>query len=429
MTNGAAKPGGIITRVYKSGSIIYFEGDRSENIYILKSGRVILTSIKLDTGEEVKEDVRQGEFFGVKSSLGKYPREETAQTIGETTVLVMGLADFERLVLRNVNVVRKMLRVFSNQLRRIGKMVRSVLGEGDVINPDVELFRIGEYYYNAAVYKQALYAFKRYMEYYPDSHYAEAAMKRIREIESGLMYADAPAPRSASAPAGSGGAAVSSVEPADDMLDFGMEEETPPPRKPAAAPQKEQESFGDDFDDFSAPSPASVSRKPSASSASKGSLSDEMDDFLSDDNSFGATDDFSFDEPAPAAKASARTLYEKGQKEFSAGNIKGALKTYQEALAAGGNDDKLLGTIAFEMGRTHLKLGSQNSALESFRQVVRDYPGSPKMREALYNLAVMLEKGGQMDKALAYYQKIATLQPRDSLTEEAVKKVKLLQGK
>ena len=135
---------GITTRTYKSGSIIYFENDKSEYIYILKSGRVLLTYTKIDTGEEIKEDVRQGEFFGVKSALGKYPREETAQTIGETHVLVLTLADFERLILKNVNVVRKMLRVFSNQLRRIGKTVRTVLGESDSVAPDVELFRIGE---------------------------------------------------------------------------------------------------------------------------------------------------------------------------------------------------------------------------------------------------------------------------------------------
>ncbi len=186
MTSGSPKTSGIITRVYKSGSIIYFAGDRSENIYILKSGHVVLTSTKLDTGAEVKEEVRKGEFFGVKSALGKYPREETAQTVGETVVLIMGLADFERLILRNVDVVRKMLRVFSNQLRRIGKMVRSVLGEGENLNPDVELFRIGEHYYKAGVFQQSQYAFKKYMEYYPDGEYASVAMERIRAIDSGI---------------------------------------------------------------------------------------------------------------------------------------------------------------------------------------------------------------------------------------------------
>ncbi|HOQ13094.1 MAG TPA: cyclic nucleotide-binding domain-containing protein [Spirochaetota bacterium] len=107
MSNGLQS--GIRTRTYKSGSIIYFEGDKSEYIYILKSGRVFLTYTKVDTGEEVKEEVRQGEFFGVKSALGRYPREETAQTVGETIVVILTLADFERMILRNVNIVRKML--------------------------------------------------------------------------------------------------------------------------------------------------------------------------------------------------------------------------------------------------------------------------------------------------------------------------------
>lgn len=50
MSNGAGSgPSGIITRTYKAGSIIYFENDKSEYIYILKAGKVVLTSIKLDT--------------------------------------------------------------------------------------------------------------------------------------------------------------------------------------------------------------------------------------------------------------------------------------------------------------------------------------------------------------------------------------------
>ena len=120
---------GITTRGYKSGSIIYFEGDKSEYIFILKQGRVILTSNKIEQGEivETKEEIKPGEFFGVKSSLGKYPRDETAQTFGDTIVLVLTLADFETLVLKNVNVVKKMLRVFSNQLRKIGKINRETI--------------------------------------------------------------------------------------------------------------------------------------------------------------------------------------------------------------------------------------------------------------------------------------------------------------
>ncbi|MDY6968196.1 MAG: cyclic nucleotide-binding domain-containing protein, partial [Spirochaetota bacterium] len=181
---------GIITRRYKHGSVVYFEGDKSEYIYILKSGNVVLTSVKIDTGEEVKENIKIGEFFGVKSALGKYPREETAQTGGETVLLVLPRVDFERLILRKVDVVMKMLRVFSNQLRRVGKMQREVLGETDTINPAIELFKIGEYYYKIQKFQQALYAYKRYMEHFPDTKFSSVAMDRIKAIETGTADLD-----------------------------------------------------------------------------------------------------------------------------------------------------------------------------------------------------------------------------------------------
>ena len=184
MSNGSSSQG-INTRTYKSGSIVYFENDKSECIYILKSGRIILTSQKLETGEEVKEEVRPGEFFGVKSALGRYPREETAQVIKDSVVLVLTLADFERLILKNVNIVLKMLRIFSNQLRRIGRAVREVLGETSTINPEEELFKIGEYYYRAGRFNQARYAYNKYLDYYPNAKYSDLATKRIREIDSG----------------------------------------------------------------------------------------------------------------------------------------------------------------------------------------------------------------------------------------------------
>ena len=101
-----------------------------------------------------------------------------------------------------------MLRVFSNQLRRIGKMERSVLGESEIVNPDAELFKIGEYYYKAGVFEHAQYAFKRYMEYYPDGGIRLPAMKtdqghrcrrggagrhrfqRCRRVEEGVPQAE-----------------------------------------------------------------------------------------------------------------------------------------------------------------------------------------------------------------------------------------------
>jgi len=393
MTNGSANQGGIVTRQYKSGSIIYFENDKSEYIYILKAGRVILTSIKLDTGEEVKEDVRHGEFFGVKSALGRYPREETAQTIGETTVLVLRLADFERLILKNVNVVRKMLRVFSNQLRKIHKMVRSALGEGDNVSPAQELFRIGEYYYHAGVYKQAMYAYKKYMEHYPDTEYAAQAMQRIKEINSGQV-----SPGSVNMDFSE--PAVSPKGDSHDMSDFTLESE-----------HEEAADFNGDVED------------------SKASISDEMDDFLSDDAGLGDLDDFSFDEPAgKKGTKSAEQKFAEADTLFKNNKLAEALQLYEDVLNSGqGTDDNILGRIYLGMGKCHGRLGQQKAAMENYSTIIKQYGSSPYVKNAFFEIAAMFESARQKDKAVLYYKKAATMPPRDAVSEQAMMKIKQLQ--
>ncbi len=407
MSNGAGGPSGIITRTYKSGSIIYFEGDKSEYIYILKAGKVFLTTIKLDTGEEYKEEVRQGEFFGVKSALGKYPREDTAQTMGNTTVLVLTPADFERLVLKNANVVKKMLRVFSNQLRRIVKMERSVLGETEIVNPDAELFKIGEYYYKAGVVKHAQYAYKRYMEYYPDGEHASLAMKRIRGIDAGEPappdigghdIAPAPAPPK---PAGvSGGDDFSFDEPdkSKDMIDFddsGHEEE------------------------FAA----------GGGSAGSTSLSSEMDDFFSDTKS-PSLDDLSAD---VTMSDSPRDLNDAADTSFGKGNYTMALELYQKIITlnrtASPDEKKIFEKAHFDAGRCYMEMGKPKEALDLMSKVLRNFTGSPYVKAAIFHIGMIFESVNQKDKAITYYNKVLNMSPKDKLNSDALTKIKQLQGK
>ncbi|MBN2159889.1 MAG: cyclic nucleotide-binding domain-containing protein [Spirochaetes bacterium] len=406
MSNGAGSgPSGVITRTYKAGSIIYFENDKSEYIYILKSGKVVLTSVKLDSGEEVKEEVREGEFFGVKSALGKYPREETAQTLTNTLVLVLTPADFERLVLRNANVVRKMLRVFSNQLRRIVKMERSVLGEGEIVNPDAELFKIGEYYYKVGDTKHAQYAYKRYMEYYADGEKADMAMKRIRAIDAG--------------------------EPAPD--DIGGPDEGPPSAQPQARPVDR----GDDFslDDQGGPSDMidfddSSDDRDSRQVASSTALEDEMDDFLSDDTS-GGLDDFSLDDAVSGNTP--KDLSGAADASFSRGNYTTALDLYQKIISmnrtSSAEDKKLFEKAHFDAGRCYMEMAKPKEALDMFSRILRSFPDSPYMKLAIYHLGLLFESVNQKDKAITYFNKVLNMTPKDKLNSEALTKIKQLQGK
>ncbi|HNX25694.1 MAG TPA: tetratricopeptide repeat protein [Spirochaetota bacterium] len=398
--------GGIITRGYKSGSIIYFEGDKSEYIYILKSGRVLLTYTKIDTGEEVKEEVRQGEFFGVKSALGKYPREETAQTIGETSVLVLNMADFERMILRNVNVVRKMLRVFSNQLRRLGKTVRTVLGETDNVNPDVELFRIGEHYFKSGDFNKATYAFKKYMEYYPNTDYSKLAMDRIKAISSG-----------GGIPQGK------PVKPAkdDDLADFSMDDDSEDVFSFEDKPSPKKE-VKPDFSFDSEP------HEPALSSE----LSSEMDDFLSDDNTLDEFGDFGLDSNHSAkSEPTIKEKFDGAVASLKTDNYKSALEVFSEIIRDGlpekQQDKKIFIESYFYTGVCYFNLKNYKNAMTHFAEIVKKYSDSERMKESLLYIGEIFEAAGQKDKAITYYNKVANASPKDSLNSKAFDKIRALQ--
>jgi TolA-binding protein len=175
-----------ILRNYKSGSIIYFVGDIGDNIYVLKSGAVSLIYHSIETNEEVRETIKSGEFFGVKSALAKRPREETALVIKASQVLVLSTAEFELLVTKNINIIQNFLRVFSNQLRKVGKQVHGFLNNTEVGDNQAELFKIAEYYLKNHKYMQALYVYQTYLKHYKNGSYNSQAKERISAIEDAM---------------------------------------------------------------------------------------------------------------------------------------------------------------------------------------------------------------------------------------------------
>jgi TolA-binding protein len=137
----------------------------------------------------VSTPLAAGEFFGVKSALGRYIREETAFAVDDTAVIVFTIPEFEQFAMTNTQIVMKMLKVFSHQLQLIHRQLAELTG-GDDTRPDAGLFRVGEYYLGGKHYSQARYVFNRYLTYYPAGKYADAAMENLRILEKALTDKD-----------------------------------------------------------------------------------------------------------------------------------------------------------------------------------------------------------------------------------------------
>ena len=175
---------------FRSGSLIYFQGDAAEKIFILQNGKVSLVYQDIETGEDVRDQVQPGEFFGVKSALGRFPREENAVALADSTVMALTVPEFEALAMANTRIVMKMLKVFSNQMRRIHKRVSGLL-EKEEAKPDEALYNMGEYYLKNKRYAHGKHVFSRYLTYYPSGRHAAQAAKCLEASELALAkYGD-----------------------------------------------------------------------------------------------------------------------------------------------------------------------------------------------------------------------------------------------
>jgi TolA-binding protein len=200
---------------YRANSIIYFKGDQSERIFLLNSGKVSLSYVDIETGQEVRDLIKVGEFFGVKSALGRYIREETAVVLQDAAAMVFSVPEFEQVASKNTRIITKMLKVFSNQLRRIHRQVQNLMVSDEQVNPETGLYKIGEYYMNNKRYGQALHAYKRYLVYYPSGAYAADVTNKIMQAEEFVSKygsgAPHPSPAPSSAPAGARSQPVSAA--------------------------------------------------------------------------------------------------------------------------------------------------------------------------------------------------------------------------
>ena len=200
---------------YRSGSVIYFQGDPADKGFILQSGKVNLTYQDIETGQDVHDLVSPGEFFGVKSGLGRYPREENSLAIQDAVVMAFTVPEFEALAMANTRIIMKMLKVLSNQLRKIHKQVSSLM-EKEEQNPEAGLFGVGEYYLKNRNFSHARYVFGRYLTFYPTGRNAAQAANNLQQAEIAL------AREGGGSPASTGGAPSKQPPPAprQELADF-----------------------------------------------------------------------------------------------------------------------------------------------------------------------------------------------------------------
>ena len=165
---------------YTKGSIPYFEGDIADKVFILQNGLAVLKSTDTETGTVQIDQVKPGEFFGVKSALGHFPREETVSILDDSVVVSLSISEFEKLFSENKQLVMKMLRVFSNQLRQIHKKTEAILNK---IPEDQQngMINVAKSFYEDESYRSCCDVCKKFLTRFPSSEYASSVAQLYKE--------------------------------------------------------------------------------------------------------------------------------------------------------------------------------------------------------------------------------------------------------
>jgi TolA-binding protein len=337
---------------YRANSVIYFQGDVvSDKVFVLQQGKVSLNYTDIETAKEIRETIQTGEFFGVKSALGKYPREENAVVLSDAQVLIFTVPEFEVFAQAQTRIIMKMLKVFSNQLRRVHKQVDNLLEKNEAESPEAGLFKAGEYYLKARQYSQAKYIFSRYLTYYPAGRLAEQASRYLEAAEGGsVKYGDGKGP----APL-----MVEATRQGPTSRDGSAERE--------AAREAEARVSGDR--DGGQPARAA---------------------------------------PGEGLSDSAKGYYD-AVSLFSSEKYKEALAGFKRIVEANA-DTEYVTKALYEMGRCLFMLQQFDLTIKHFTQMVQTYPKHPDLVDTLFYLGQSYEKKGDAERAKGFFKKILSME-------------------
>jgi TolA-binding protein len=108
--------------------------------------------------------------------------------------MIFTVPEFEAVAMANSRIIMKMLKVFSNQMRRVHKQVSKVMAKEEQPPAD-GLYNIGEFYLKNKRFIHAKHVFSRYLTFYPSGKNAHQAAKNMEIAENALSrYGDGKGP-------------------------------------------------------------------------------------------------------------------------------------------------------------------------------------------------------------------------------------------
>lgn len=112
---------------YPKGSVILFEDDPGDSLFVVRAGRVKVVLVAEDGREVILGILGVGEHFGELSLIDDQPRSAHVVAMEESTLLVLRREDFRRRVEQSPAVAWALLLELSRRLRRADDKIGSLV--------------------------------------------------------------------------------------------------------------------------------------------------------------------------------------------------------------------------------------------------------------------------------------------------------------
>ncbi len=112
---------------YPKGSVILFEDDPGDALFVVRSGRVKVVLLSEDGREVILGLLGIGEHFGELSLIDDQPRSAHVIAMEESSILVLRRDDFRRRVEASPTVAWALLQELSRRLRRADEKIGNLV--------------------------------------------------------------------------------------------------------------------------------------------------------------------------------------------------------------------------------------------------------------------------------------------------------------
>jgi CRP-like cAMP-binding protein len=114
-------------KTYPAGTVIFREGDRGGEMFVIHSGRVQISRV-FQGRETVIADLPSGEFFGEMALLtAGRSRSATATVVEDAEIIVIGARQFEAMLRAKAEIAVRLIRTLVNRLEKANQQIELLL--------------------------------------------------------------------------------------------------------------------------------------------------------------------------------------------------------------------------------------------------------------------------------------------------------------